>query len=138
MSVKVTRSQHGSLNLVSLIRFSYSYEVPVILKILKSCSTSDSPSKRALSLANSAKMHPTAQMSTSCHVISFQNNISGAQYHSLRASLPDLSLSLGSSGVYMASFTRAIHERVKSAILMFPWLSDKMLSSFKFQCIRPF
>jgi len=71
----------------------------VNLKILKSYSTSLSPSNNGLSQANSAKMHPIDHRSTSYQVTCFQNNISGALYQSHQASLPDHSHSFGSSGV---------------------------------------
>jgi len=79
--------------------FKFEFGLPINLKILKSCSTSDSPSNRALSQTNSANIHPIAHMSTSYLVIDFLKSISGAQYQSHQASLPDHSHSFGSSGV---------------------------------------
>jgi hypothetical protein len=51
-------------------------------------------------VAISARRQPRVHISTSNEYMSFLIKISGDLYHSLRASLPDRSLSLGSSGVY--------------------------------------
>ena len=73
---------------------------PVNLKILYIYSISDSPLKSGSPVAISARRQPRVNMSTSNEYMSFLIKISGDLYHSLRASLPDRSLSLGSSGVY--------------------------------------
>jgi hypothetical protein len=51
-------------------------------------------------METSANKHPNDHISISNEYNYFLNNNSGALYQSLLASLPDLSLSLGSSGVY--------------------------------------
>lgn len=68
--------------------------------ILNSYSISDSPSNNTVDVASSARIHPIDHMSISCVYLHRLKSSSGALYHNLLASRPDLSLSFGSSGVY--------------------------------------
>lgn len=74
--------------------------VPKNLKILKIWSISDSPVKNGSPRTHWANKQPIPHISTSNDYASFLNNNSAGFYHNLLASLPLLSLSLGSSGVY--------------------------------------
>ena len=69
---------------------------PTNLNILKSCSISDSPLNKGSFKAISAKRQPNDHISISNEYIFFRRSNSGARYHNLLASRPDLSLSLGS------------------------------------------
>ena len=87
------------------------------LNILNNCSISESPLNNGSPRHNSAMIHPIAHTSTSNEYLSSRSKISGGRYHSRRLSLPDLSLSFGSSGVYAIVGTVAIRLSAKSASL---------------------
>ena len=92
---------------------------PVSLNILKSYSTSVTPLNNGYPRAISANTQPNDHISTSKEYNSFLISSSGALYQSLLASLPDLSLSLGFSGVYGTSYTKASLLNPKSEIFAY-------------------